>query len=127
MEMLLVLGIISLLVGMGVFMMTDVFGDAEDATVKGNIQTLRTNLIRYKTMGTMYPTTSQGLDALVEKPTEAPIPQRWKQFVPEQAIYDPWGNKYQYRYPGKQNPDSYDIFSLGKDGQEGTEDDIGNW
>ena len=42
-------------------------------------------------------------------------------------IIDPWGNPYQYRRPGKRNPEEFDIFSMGKDGQEGTEDDIGNW
>ena len=128
MEMLLVLGIIALLVGMGIFTMTDVLGDAEEGKVAGDVQTLKANLIRYKTKGGMYPTTEQGLDALYTRPTTAPQPRSWKQYVTtEQALYDPWGNKYQYQYPGKRNPDSYDIFSMGKDGQPGTDDDIGNW
>lgn len=128
MEMLLVLGIIALLVGMGIFTMTDVLGDAEEGKARGDIQTLRTNLIRYKTKGGMYPTTEQGLDALVKRPTTAPQPRSWKQYYSsEQALMDPWNNKYQYQYPGKHNTDSYDIFSMGQDGQPGTEDDIGNW
>jgi general secretion pathway protein G len=40
---------------------------------------------------------------------------------------DPWGNEYQYAYPGEANPNSYDIWSYGPDGSSGTDDDIGNW
>jgi len=127
MEMLLVLGIIALLVGMGTFMMVDVLGDAEEGKVKGDIQTLKAQLIRYKTKGGLYPTTEQGLEALVTKPSDGPQPRSYKSLMQKEALYDPWGNVYQYRRPGKQNPEDYDIFSMGKDGQEGTEDDIGNW
>jgi general secretion pathway protein G len=127
MEMLLVLGIIALLVGMGTFMMVDVLGDAEEGKVKGDIQTLKAQLIRYKTKGGLYPTTEQGLESLVTKPSDGPQPRSWKNLMQKEALYDPWGNPYQYRRPGKQNPEEFDIFSMGKDGQEGTEDDIGNW
>ncbi len=128
MEMLLVLGIIALLVGMGTYMMVNVLGDAEEGKVKGDIQTLSASLIRYKTKGGLYPTTEQGLDALVNKPSDGPQPRSYsKLLTSEAALMDPWGNPYQYRRPGKRNPDTYDIYSLGKDGQEGTEDDIGNW
>ena len=127
MEMLLVLGIIALLVGMGTFMMVDVLGDAEEGKAKADIQTLRANLIRYKTKGGLYPTTEQGLDSLVTKPSDGPQPRSYKSLMQKEALLDPWGNPYQYRRPGKQNPEEFDIFSMGKDGQEGTEDDIGNW
>tara|TARA_R110002096_G_scaffold116864_5_gene253316 strand:+ start:1987 stop:2370 length:384 start_codon:yes stop_codon:yes gene_type:complete len=127
MEMLLVLGIIALLIGMGTYMMVNVLGDAEEGKVKGDIVALHASLIRYKTKGLLYPTTSQGLKALVNRPTEGPQPRSYKTLIREQALYDPWGNAYQYRYPGKYNPETYDIFSLGLDGKEGTEDDVGNW
>ena len=127
MEMLLVLGIIAILAGLGTFFMTDVLGDAEEGKVRADIQTMKGNLIRYKTKGGIYPTTEQGLEALVRKPTTGPQPRSHKQFVDEAALYDPWGNPYQYRRPGTHNPEEFDIFSLGKDGEEGTEDDIGNW
>lgn len=127
MEMLLVLGIIALLVGMGTYMMINVLGDAEEGKVKGDIQALNASLIRYKTKGGLYPTTEQGLKALAVRPTDGPKPRSWKPLLREQALYDPWGNPYQYRYPGKHNPDTYDVFSMGIDGKEGTEDDIGNW
>jgi len=57
-----------------------------------------------------------------------PNPQRWTGPYLERAPGpDPWGNAYRYKNPGKHNPDSVDIFSIGPDGQQGTEDDIGNW
>ncbi len=127
MEMLLVLGIIALLVGMGTYMMVNVLGDAEEGKVKADIQTLKASLIRYKTKGGIYPTTEQGLKALVSKPADGPQPRSYKPLLSEQALYDPWGNLYQYRRPGRHNPEDFDIYSLGPDGKEGTDDDIGNW
>ncbi len=127
MEMLLVLGIIALLVGMGTYMMVNVLGDAEEGKVKADIQTLKASLIRYKTKGGIYPTTEQGLKALVTKPSDGPQPRSYKTLLSEQALYDPWGNLYQYRRPGRNNPEDFDIYSLGPDGKEGTDDDIGNW
>lgn len=127
MEMLLVLGIIALLVGMGTYLMVNVLGDAEHGKVKGDIQTFHASLIRYRTHAGLYPTTGQGLKALVSRPTDGPQPKSYKPLLREQALYDPWGNPYQYRFPGRHNPESYDIFSMGPDGKEGTADDIGNW
>ena len=127
MEMILVLGIIAILLGMGTFLMVNVLGDAEEGKAKADIQAIHASLIRYKTKGGMYPATEQGLEALVKRPSGGPAPKGWKQLMKESALNDPWGRPYQYRYPGKYNTDSYDIFSIGQDGKEGTEDDIGNW
>lgn len=127
MEMILVLGIIALLLGVGTYFMVDVMGDAEIGKAKADIKAISTSLIRYQTMARTHPTEQQGLDALVTKPTTAPEPSNWRQLMQPQGIIDPWTRKYQYRYPGKHNTRSYDIFSLGFDGIEGTEDDIGNW
>ena len=127
MEMLLVLGIIGLLLGLGVYSMVGVLGDADEGKVKADIRNFEANLIRYKTKAGVYPTSEQGLAALVKRPTTGPVPSAWKQFLKEDALIDPWTNPYQYRYPGKHNPGSYDIWSWGPDGQDGGEDDIGNW
>ena len=127
MEMLLVLGIIALLVGMGTYMMVNVLGDAEVGKVRADIQTFKASLIRYKTAAGNYPTTGQGLDALVTKPTDGPKPRSWKQFLQSGALVDPWGNDYQYRYPAQMSSDAFDVFSIGEDMKAGTEDDIGNW
>ena len=127
MEMILVLGIIALLLGVGTYFMVDVLSDAEEGKAKADITALSTSLIRYKTKARMYPSEQQGLDALVNRPNSQPEPASWKQFMKPQGIIDPWGQTYEYRYPGKHNATSYDIFSLGFDKKEGTEDDIGNW
>ena len=127
MEMILVLGIIAILLGMGTFLMVGVLGDAEEGKAAADIKAIDGNLIRYKTKGGLYPSTEQGLEALVKRPSGGPTPKAWKPLMKEAGLTDPWGHPYQYRYPGKYNTDSYDIFSLGLDGKEGTEDDIGNW
>lgn len=127
MEMILVLFIISLLLGGGVFLMQGVGQDAEVMKARADIKTWETNLIRYKTKALMLPTQSQGLEAMVKEPTSEPKPKMWTPMSKPEALMDPWGHKYQYRNPGKSNPQSYDVFSLGPDGQEGTADDIGNW
>ena len=73
-----------------------------------------------------YPSTVQGLDALVNRPAGF---DKWKQpYLKRQDIpLDPWGNEYEYRYPGQKNEYGYDLYSGGPDGREGGDDDIDNW
>jgi len=72
-----------------------------------------------------YPTASEGLDALVEKPSNA---EGWQQaYLKRDVPRDPWGNDYIYRYPGQHNEDGYDLYSYGPDGKQGGNDDIMNW
>ena len=73
----------------------------------------------YKLQNASYPSTAQGLDALVSPPKGKPIMER----VPQ----DPWGNDYIYVVPGAKNTIKFDVRSKGPDGVEGSEDDIGNW
>ena len=125
-EMLLVLGIISLLMGFVIYQLGGVQGDAQQQKARADILTLREALSAYQmTCGTL-PTTEQGLKALWSKPTAEPIPDHWSRQM-DAEVRDPWGNSYQYLNPGKHNPDRYDIWSMGPDGQPGTADDIGNW
>ena len=70
------------------------------------------------------PTTEQGLAALVNPPGDLPNPAAWKGYAFVQC--DPWGNEYQYVCPGR-NGGQFDIWSYGRDGKDGTEDDIGSW
>jgi len=77
-----------------------------------------------------YPRTEEGLQALVEIPDSIdPESGKWKGPYIKDAkqLLDPWGNEYQYRYPGEYNENGYDLWSVGPDGEDGTEDDIGNW
>jgi len=127
MEMMLVLFIIALILGGGVYMMQNVGQDAEISKAGADIKTWETNLIRYKTKALLLPTQQQGLESMVTKPTSDPVPKKWTPMAKQEALMDPWGRKYQYRNPGKHNPQSYDVFSAGPDGQEGTDDDVGNW
>jgi general secretion pathway protein G len=73
-----------------------------------------------------YPTTPEGLRALVEKPaTDA---DGWLQpYIKRDVPKDPWGNEYVYRYPGQYNEDGYDLYSIGPDHRLGGDDDITNW
>ena len=80
----------------------------------------------YKLKNKAYPTTEQGLEALVNKTSIEPIPRRFPEggFI-EKLPEDPWGNPYQLISPGEIG--KVDIFSMGPDGEAGTDDDIGNW
>jgi general secretion pathway protein G len=127
MEMILVLAIISLLVGLGIYSLQNVGLTAEMGAAKANVRTLETNLIRYKTMAGTLPSQSQGLEALVKRPGGSPAPKMWVQCMEGSALIDPWGEPYQYRYPGKRKQNGYDVYSKGPDKVDGTEDDIGNW
>lgn len=71
-----------------------------------------------------YPTTEQGLTALIKKPSIPPVPQNWiRPYVEPTEFKDPWGNNYEYRSPSIHGFD-FDLFSKGEDGLEGTRDDI---
>jgi len=71
-----------------------------------------------------FPTTEQGINALLVKPSGAA---NWNGPYLEKNPLDPWKNPYQYRYPGTSNTLGYDLFSVGRDGAEGTADDVRNW
>jgi len=72
-----------------------------------------------------YPSTSDGLKALVEKPSDA---EGWQQaYLKRDVPRDPWGKEYVYKQPGQYNKDGYDLYSLGPDGKQGGGDDIVNW
>ncbi|MEO0453105.1 MAG: type II secretion system major pseudopilin GspG [Verrucomicrobiota bacterium] len=124
-EIMLVLGIISLLLGMAVFMLGDVLGSSKYVVAEADVKAIQNGLRAYELVSKRLPTTDQGLAALVEKPTKAPVPRQWHKALDE-VPRDPWGSDYQFRNPGIKNPRSYDLFSLGEDGVE-SDDDIGNW
>jgi len=91
--------------------------------IKGN---LHTALRLYEVDNGKYPSSAQGLQALLTKPSSPPIPENWKGPYIEQAPLDPWKKPYVYRYPGTHPPRDFDLFSLGPDGEE-SGDDIANW
>ena len=99
--------------------------DAKDieAQVKRDISMMKTMLTMYRGLAGGYPSTSQGLKALVARPNAEPRPRTWRKIADKLPI-DPFGTVYVYICPGEKNPRSFDLFSAGKDHQPGTDDDI---
>jgi len=125
-EIMLVVSIIALLLGAAIYNMGGNLGLAQETRVQTDIQAITTQLKIYQATNGFYPSGEQGLEALVNRPTTAPVPKNWRmQF--EKLPLDPWGNPYLYEVPGKKNPRSFDLYSAGPDTKSGTEDDLGNW
>jgi general secretion pathway protein G len=120
---MLVLGIITVILGSAIYMMAGNLDAAKIQRTDGDFQTIESSLRLYEMSNRTFPTTAQGLDALVDKPTSEPLPRRWTRIMTA-VPKDPWQVDYGYFYPGKRNPASFDIYSFGPDKVEGTEDDI---
>ncbi|KQQ64361.1 type II secretion system protein GspG [Pseudomonas sp. Leaf127] len=129
MEIMVVIFIIGLLIAV---VAPSVLGNQDKAMrqkVLADLSTLEQALDMYRLDNLRYPTTEQGLGALVKAPTAEPLARAWRadgyiRRLPD----DPWGNAYRYRAPGEHG--RIDIYSLGADGidgGEGTDSDIGNW
>lgn len=123
MVVLLIIGMMAALVA------PQILGQSEEAAMKKaavDIQQLESALEMYKLRNSVFPTTEQGLDALVNEPTIDPIP---RNFPPGGFIKrlptDPWGNDYALISPGELGV--IDIYSAGPDSEPGTDDDIGTW
>jgi general secretion pathway protein G len=127
-ELVLVLTILALLMGAAITMLNKggIIEGAQEDRIHGDILTLKTALDAYFYKAGRHPTTEQGLNALVEKPTAPPIPDRWNASMTE-IPGDPWKQPYKYKYPASKSKDPYDVWSVGKDGIDGNEDDVGNW
>lgn len=117
-EIMLVLGIIAVLVGSAIYMLSGNIDVAKEQRVQSDIQAISMQLRTYEMLNYRKPTTEQGLKALVQMPSSAPKPQHWKKLM-ESVPLDPWGNEYVYRNPGKFKTDGYDLYSLGPKGTEG--------
>ncbi len=129
-EIMLVVIIIGILAAM---IVPNIAGRSEQArktAARTDIESnLSTALDLYKMDTGQYPTTGQGLSALLTQPTASPVPAQWngpylkKKKIPK----DPWGRDYVYASPGTHNPESYDLSSLGPSGTEGGSDNVNNW
>lgn len=126
MVVVVILGILAALVVPQVMNRPD---QAKVTVAKGDIKAIGAALDMYKLDNYAYPSTQQGLDALVEKPSGNPQPKNWnRDGYLKRVPKDPWGNDYQYLSPGTQG--QYDLYSYGADGKQGGSDlnaDIGNW
>jgi general secretion pathway protein G len=126
MVVIVILGILAAVI------VPNVIGRAHDARVaaaKQDVATIAQALAMYKLDNARFPTAEQGLKALVEMPTIAPLPNNWRKggYVPR-LPNDPWGNAYQFANPGLRG--ETDVFSFGADGKaggEGENADLGTW
>lgn len=128
MEILVVLAILGLLVALAVQNLDKIFGGAQDQSARLFVrESLKNPLFTYRMQMGDYPTTAEGLQALVSAPSSRA--ERWggPYLVEAKLPVDPWGEPYQYAYPGARNKTGYDVWSKGPDKQSGTADDIGNW
>ena len=128
-EIMVVLIIIGLLAGIVVPKLMGRTEEAKRTKTAVQIKNLQSSLDLYKLDSGVYPSTDQGLQALVEKPTVGEIPNNWKEggYI-DKIPKDPWGTNYVYISPGVHG--DYDLYSYGADGEEGGEGrnaDIQSW
>src|SRR5881397_1814030 len=139
-EIMLVVSIIVIILGVAISKLGNTTAIAKTMRVQADVQAIKTQLQLYESMNGFYPTTEQGLQALlcsmngfyptteqglqalVTQPDKDPRPARWYQLFRE-LPKDPWGNEYIYRSPGLKNPSGYDLYSAGQDRQADTADD----
>ena len=123
-EMLLVLVILGVLAAIVYPKVAGRGEQARQTAAQSQIAAFKTALDAFEVDNGYYPKGRNGLLDLIQKPRDAV---NWRGPYLESIPKDPWQNEYIYSNPGKHNPNSYDILSVGPDGREGTEDDVGNW
>ncbi|HSO99977.1 MAG TPA: type II secretion system major pseudopilin GspG [Thioalkalivibrio sp.] len=128
-EVMVVVVILGILAAIVVPRIMDRPDEARITKARNDIRTLEQSLNLYRLDNFRYPTTEQGLRALVERPSGAPEARNWRAGgYMDRLPTDPWGNPYEYNHPGRQG--EIDIYSLGADGSaggDGVNADIGNW
>ena len=130
-ELMVVIAILALLGGVVAPKVFDRIGKAKPQKAKIDIRQIGLALVMYAADNGQYPTTEQGLDALIREPTSPPEPPNWTtRYVDPTDFKDPWGVEYVYESPSTHEGYSYDLYSLGSDVQEGGEGeaaDITSW
>ena len=126
-ELMVVVVILAILAAIAVPMLMDRPDEARMVKAKQDIASMSSALQLYKLDNYRYPSTDQGLEALVSKPNGEPEAPNWKPYM-QQLPKDPWGKDYIYLSPGEHG--AFDLYSLGADGEEGGEGvnaTFGNW
>jgi general secretion pathway protein G len=95
---------------------------SEINAAQAQVSMIETALTNYEADVGDFPSETQGLQALVTRPEGV---DNWNQYLAKGLPNDPWGNPYQYKFPGSHS--KFDVWSFGPDKQDGTDDDIGNW
>lgn len=125
-EILAVIVLIGLVVGLVVGNLDSIMGTGKVKLAKTAVNnSFSSPLSAFKLATGDYPTTEQGLRALLVPMPDKGAPEPLLRSV--EALNDPWGHPFQYRCPGVKRPYAFDLWSMGPDGKDGTDDDIGNW
>jgi len=125
-EVLLVLAILVVLASMVVTIFGGTQEQAFKDAAKGQVGIFKTAVNLYKFHTKNYPA---GLEGLITRPSDEAQSKRWAgPYIDSSKVpLDPWDKPYKFAAPGKHNTESFDVWSTGPDGQDGSEDDIGNW
>ena len=127
MAVVLIIGLLSTLVGIAIFPQID---KSRVNAARAQLKMLDAALETFRMDSARFPTTDQGLEALIIEPADARNYQAGGYLRERRVPDDPWGNPYLYEFPGQNNPHAYDIWSWGADGEaggSGVDADIGNW
>ena len=130
-ELIVVIAIIATLAAVVAPAIFQNVGDAKTNAAKSQIEMLGLALNSYRLDNDAFPSNEQGLEALRTMPTVGDIPKNWRgPYLTRVLGNDPWGRPYLYKSPGVENPKTYDLYSLGKDGKPGGTDedaDVTSW
>lgn len=122
---MIVIALLGVLAAVLISNLDNIFGGGQEKLAHLWVnESVRTPLMAYRLDMGNYPSTEEGLSALITAP--AGKNDRWKGPYLEKLPLDPWNNPYQYRFPGIKNTGKYDVWSRGRDAKD-SEDDIGNW
>jgi len=124
MEVLLVLAILVVLASMAVNIFWGAQEKADRNAAATQVGFYARGVDRYRLDMRQFPSS---LQELIAKPSDAALANRWGGPYMDKIARDPWDKEYRYVTPGKHNPESFDVWSTGPDGQDGSADDIGNW
>ncbi len=129
-ELMVVVAIIMVLSGVVTAVVINKIEEAKHSRAVADREGFESALDTFYLHNSRYPTTEEGLQALRVKPQGEDLPKWNGPYLKKAVPQDPWGNDYIYKCPGDHNPDSYDLYTYGKDGQEGgtgNDADITNW
>ncbi len=124
-EILIVIALIGMLAALVIGNMDRILGSGQEEVARVFVtESMVAPLMSYRLNVGRYPTTEEGLQALLRKPSDDVA--NWQGPYIKNLPKDPWGQPYQYRFPGEKNQDGYDIWSFGPDGVD-SDRNIGNW
>jgi general secretion pathway protein G len=130
-ELIVVIAIIATLAAVVAPAVFQNVGDAKVSAAKSQLEVFALALNAYRLDNDNFPTTDQGLEALRTVPTAGDPPRNWRgPYLSRVVPVDPWGRPYIYMSPGKANPTSFDLYTLGRDGKtggDGEDADITSW